>query len=176
VDSNGPVPEPLKTSGGERLLRTEAARLFTPFRFTDSQKIEIWEAFKTNPDGVERCALKAKAVGQRNGSTGAGLLLAMIRGEEHLLEAQPETPLPTGWRWVRGAGGASGTFVEDPEGTDRLPPGYDFTPSPHYESPSAEVESVPLTDEIRAELERLRPGPPPPGIFVGETGLGGSSP
>ena len=37
-----------------------------------------------------------------------------IAGQEH----RPRT----GWRWIRGDGG--GTYVRDPQGTDRLPPGY----------------------------------------------------
>lgn len=114
----------------------------------------MWEAFKANPDGVERCALRARAVGQRMGRTAAGLLLTMIRAGEHLLEAQPETKMPTGWRWVRGEGGAAGTYVEDPEGTDRLPPGYDFTPSPKYQRPE-DPKSAPMTDDIRQQVQRL---------------------
>lgn len=131
--------------------------MLAPFGFTERQKREVWEAFKENPDGMERCALTAKAVAQREGRNGGGLLLTMIRRGDHLLEAKPETRMPTGWRWVRGDGGAAGTYVEDPEGTDRLPPGYDFTPSPTYgREPLVEIEAgFPLTDDVREQLRRL---------------------
>lgn len=150
-----PVPVPVEqTPGGEDLLREEARRLLAPFKFHASQKREVFAAFKANPDGVERCALRAKAAGQRSGTTGAGLLLSMIRFGEHELEPNPDAQRPTGWRWVRGDGGASGTFIEDPEGVDKLPPGYDFTPSPTYgAAPRTDGwEPQPLTDEVRAQV------------------------
>lgn len=160
-----PVPQPeAKGSEGEVLLvddeknlNQEAHRLLAPFGFVKRNKREVWEAFKANPEGVERCALLAKAKAQRDGHSAAGLLLTMIRAGEHLLEAKPDTPMPTGWRWVRGADGASGTYVEDPEGTDRLPPGYDFTPSPKY-GPAPRTdgwEPRTLSEEIKAQVERL---------------------
>lgn len=158
-----PVPVPQPEEGREvstllvddKNLNQEAHRLLAPFGFVKRNKREMWEAFQANPDGVERCALLAKAKAQRAGVSAAGLLLTMVRSGEHLLEAKPATRMPTGWRWIRGDGGAAGTYVEDPEGTDRLPAGYDFTPSPSYE-PMVEIEAVfPLTDEVREQVRRL---------------------
>jgi len=144
----------MNNQGGD--LLQDAARLLEAFAFTTAQTRELSQAFEASSDGFERCALRAKAIGQREGRSGAGLLLTMIRAGEHLLEAKPNTPLPTGWRWVRGIDGQSGTFVEDPQGTDRLPPGYDFTPSPRYESPLENSDELPaLTDEVKAELRKL---------------------
>lgn len=108
-------------------LRSEARRLFPPFGFTEAQKREVWEAFRANPDGVERCALRARATGKRNGNTGAGLLLEMLRRGDHGATFDPTARQITGWRFDRST--ASGVYVEDPEGTDPLPPGYDFTPA-----------------------------------------------
>jgi hypothetical protein len=110
--------------GGEELLNQEARRLLGPFGFTPPQKREMWEAFKASPDGVERCAEHAKVAGRREGRSGAGLLLAMVRSGDHLRVLEPDARRVTGWRFVRGS--HSGTFVEDPAGTDPLPPGYDF--------------------------------------------------
>jgi hypothetical protein len=145
------------SSAAENHLQEEAKRLLGPFGFTDVQKREMWVAFQANPEGVERCALTAKAFSQRQGRNGGGLLLTMVRRGDHLLEAKPETKMPTGWRWVRGESGAAGTFVEDPEGTDRLPPGYDFTPSPTYGGASVAVPEpdFALSDEVRVQLRRL---------------------
>jgi hypothetical protein len=144
-------------NGGEELLQQEARRLLGPFKFHASQKREVFAAFKKNPDGVERCALRAKAAGQRTGTTGAGLLLSMIRSGEHELEPDLTAQRPTGWRWVRAEHGSSGRFVEDPAGVDKLPAGYDFTPSPTYGGPSVAVPEpeFPLTDEVREQLRRL---------------------
>lgn len=44
---------------------------------------------------------------------------AMTEGKRADAKAKPRV---TGWRWVRGTHG--GTYVADPKGTDRLPPGY----------------------------------------------------
>jgi hypothetical protein len=143
-------------NGGEELLQQEARRLLGPFKFHASQKREVFAAFKKNPDGVERCALRAKAAGSRSATTGAGLLLSMIRSGEHELEPDLTAQRPTGWRFVRGDGGGAGTFVEDPEGVDRLPANYDFTPSPRYDSPPpVEHEPEPLTADVKVQIERL---------------------
>jgi hypothetical protein len=160
-----PVPrpdtEPLQqqepSTTADELLKEEAKRLLAPFGFTGRQKPEVWAAFKANPDGVERCALEAKAYAQREGRNGGGLLLTMIRRGDHLLEPDLTTQRPTGWRWVCGDSRAAGTYVEDPEGTDRLPPGYDFTPSPTYGGPSVAVPEpeFALSDEVREQLRRL---------------------
>lgn len=105
--------------------------LLASFRFTPPQKREVWEALKAHPDGVVRCARRAKSVSERNGTSGAGLLLTMIRSGEHTLEPNPTAPRITGWRFVRGS--HSGSYVEDPNGVDPLPPGYDFTTrAPRY--------------------------------------------
>ncbi len=83
----------------------------------------------------------------------------MVRSGEHLLEPDPEVEIPTGWRWVRGDGGAAGTFVKDPNGTDRLPPNYDFsTHNPDASRPSVRYEdNTPRTipDEVREQLRKL---------------------
>jgi hypothetical protein len=157
VDSKSPVPVPSKTLGGEELLREEAARLLGPFKFHASQKREMFAAFKAHPDGVERCALRARAAGSRSGTTGAGLLLSMVRAGEHELEPDLTAQRPTGWRFVRGEGGAAGTYVEDEAGVDRLPAAYDFTThNPVLTAPRPdEIEVAPVTDAVKAELDRL---------------------
>jgi hypothetical protein len=151
-----PVPEK-QTLGGEGLLREEATRLLGPFKFHASQKKEVFAAFKKNPDGVERCALRAKAAGSRTGTTGAGLLLSMIRAGEHELEPDLTAQRPTGWRFVRGEGGAAGTYVQDEAGLDRLPAAYDFaTHNPTANEPRPdEIEVAPVTDAVKSELDRL---------------------
>lgn len=117
--------------GGVAPLDEKTLLLLAAFRFTPPQKREVWEALKAHPDGVVRCACRAKAVSERSGSSGAGLLLTMIRADEHTLRPDPTAPRVTGWRFVRGT--HSGTFVEDPNGVDTLPPGYDFrTRAPSY--------------------------------------------
>jgi hypothetical protein len=138
-------------------LKQEGERLLGPFRFVERNKREVWEAFKANPDGVERCALLAKAKAQRAGVSGAGLLLTMIRSGEHLLEPDLSVKSPTGWRWVTGEGHAAGTFVEDPNGTDRLPAAYDFTTHNLVltEPRPDEIEVAPVTDAVKVELDRL---------------------
>jgi hypothetical protein len=124
--------------GGEELLREEARRLLADFAFTGMQKRELWDAFLASPEGLERCALRAKAVGKREGRPAAGLLLSMVRAGEHLLEEDPSALRPTGWRRVRGSHGDN--YVRDPEGIDPLPPGFDLvTHSPF--SPLAREES-----------------------------------
>jgi hypothetical protein len=137
-------------------LRTQANRLLAPFGFAERNKREMWQACQTNIEGVERCALLAKAKAQREGLPSAGLLLTMIRASEHLHEADPDVRLPTGWRWVTGVGHAAGTYVRDLEGTDKLPPGYDLsTRSPIYEPAPTYEEAAPLTDDVKGELARL---------------------
>lgn len=137
-------------------LDQDSRRLLASFDFTAAQKREVWEAFKLNPDGVERCALQAKAYSQREGtSNGAGLLLTMLRRNDHLLEANPTAQRVTGWRWVAGAGHAAGSYVEDPHGVDLLPPGYDFTPSPRYDSTRYEPDREPIPESIADEVAKL---------------------
>jgi hypothetical protein len=152
-----PDPYPTNNLGGEDLLREEATRLLGPFKFHASQKREMFAAFKAHPEGVERCALRAKAAGSRSGTTGAGLLLSMVRSGEHELEPDLTAQRPTGWRWVRGDGGASGTYVEDEAGVDRLPASYDFTThNPVMTEPRPdEVEVAPVTDAVKRKLDRL---------------------
>jgi hypothetical protein len=154
--TNFAAEEPKTTSDSNEsdlALVELAQKLLAPLNFTAAQKKEMWEAVKANPDGVERCALKAKAYAQRDGTPGAGLLLTMVRRGDHLIDADPDVAKVTGWRWVRGADGQSGTYVPDPAGTDPLPNGYDFT----TRSPIAEHEAevTEHTDEQRAEIARL---------------------
>jgi hypothetical protein len=144
--------------GGETNLREDAQRLFSDMGFAAEQKREVWEAFQEAADGVERCALRAQAIGKREGRSGAGLLLAMLRAEDHLCEFAPNTPLPTGWRWVRGLDGQAGTFVEDPAGTDKPPVGYDFATRSPILPRDADPDAVPLSPDVWAQLERLRSG------------------
>jgi len=131
-----------------------ARQVLAPFGFTDGQKREVWAAWQANPDGVERCALEAKAHGQRQGNSGAGLLLTMLRRGDHLLEPDPTTPLVTGWRAVYGEGHAAMSFVRDPAGTDPLPPGYDLTEYHHPVSPwhESDAEAEEKTPGTSAEL------------------------
>ena len=146
-------------SGETPNLEEPLRELLASFQFTAPQKIEIWDAYKANPSGMERCALRAASKSQRQGRTGAGLLLMMVRTGEHLLVAEPDTPITTGWRWVRGDGGAAGTFVSDPNGVDRLPPNYDFTThNPDASRPSVRYEDDTLRaipDEVREQLRKL---------------------
>jgi hypothetical protein len=116
----------MTNSAAEELLQQEARRLLADLNFTAAQADEIVKAYCAKPEGVERCILEAKAFAQRQGRPAAGLLLTMIRRNDHLLEADPTTKRITGWRWVYGAGHAAGTYVQDPVGTDPLPPGYDL--------------------------------------------------
>lgn len=67
-------------------------------------------------------------------------LRAMLAATEILDSDQPgEEHRPrTGWRWVRGEGGISGTFKRDPMGTDKLPRDYDLT---QYRHPGQDSQS-----------------------------------
>lgn len=106
-------------------LTVAQAELLKSFKLTDDQRREVWRAWQDDPDGVERCALEARAFTRHEPGTGAGLFLTMIRRGDHLDEIpDPHAPRQriTGWRWVRGS--HSGTYVRDPQGTDPLPPGY----------------------------------------------------
>jgi hypothetical protein len=94
------------------------------FAFSSSQLHEIWQAHLAAPEGVQRCARQAQAYGAARGNNGAGLLLTMLRRGDHLHQPDPAQPRITGWRFVRGT--HSGTYIEHPEGTDELPPRYDF--------------------------------------------------
>lgn len=106
-------------------LTVAQAELLKSFRLTDAQRYEVWADWQINPDGVERCALEAKAFTKHEPGTGAGLFLTMLRRGDHLHRvSDPHEPRQriTGWRWVRGS--HSGTYVRDKQGTDALPPGY----------------------------------------------------
>jgi hypothetical protein len=139
-------------------LRADAARTIAPLKITgvDARRL-VWDAFQQHPEGVKRCAARARAFGRRTGTTGAGLLLVMIRHGEHQLQLDLSARLTTGWRWVRGVDGQSGTYVPDPEGTDPLPPGYDFvTRAPTYTSAGEiAVEREPIPATIVPQLRRL---------------------
>ena len=69
--------------------------------------------------------------------------------------AATATTRPTGWRFV--VTGPSGVYRRDPEGTDRLPPGY-FDPSEIPPAVDEELEPAPeLTPELRAaNIEQAR--------------------
>lgn len=128
-------------------LAQQAQQLLEPFRIAQANKREVWNAYRENPGGVERCAARASSKGRQSGTTGAGLLVGMIREGEHLIEPDTTARPVTGWRFVRGS--HSGTYVQDPHGTDPLPPGYDFTPAPRYDSPSDDDDL-----SLEAEIER----------------------
>jgi hypothetical protein len=67
-------------------------------------------------------------------------LLAALDIPDSEYAGQEDRPR-TGWRWRHTEG--AGTYVRDPNGTDRLPPGYDLTMHPHpgqpYRDPYGEV-------------------------------------
>ena len=109
-------------------LEARARASLSPLGLTPTQKREAWEAFKCAPDGVERIAESALRAQARNPELrAAAIFLTDIRSGHHLLEKIDPGPPKTGWRWVRGNTGAAGTYLEDPNGTDPLPPGYDLT-------------------------------------------------
>jgi hypothetical protein len=103
-------------------LDPQTLELLRSFGFSRRQKREVWDAFLEDPDGFERCALNARVYGKREGTTGAGLLLTMIRRDDHRLKIDKTARRVTGWRWVHTL--QAGTYLEDPLGTDPLPPGY----------------------------------------------------
>lgn len=96
--------------------------LLRSFNLRPRQKRPVLDALMENADGVEDCALRAQAIGNRNGNTGAGLFLTMIRDGEHLKTFDPNARRITGWRFVRGT--HSGSYVRDRLGTDLLPEGH----------------------------------------------------
>jgi hypothetical protein len=147
----------LPPQGPTQDSREEAQRLLAPFAITDERaRREVWTAWNINPEGVERCVLEARVLGKRAGNTGAGLLVTMIRRGDHLIEVDPTAKRITGWRWVTGVGHAAGTYVRDPEGTDKLPPGYDLsTRSPIYEPAPTYDDAAPINDTVKGELARL---------------------
>lgn len=108
------VEPPVLNEADRELLRS--------FGLTDAQRAEVWAAWLTSPEGVERVALAARALGRSEGRTGAGLLLAKLRRGDHLVEPEPASRRTTGWRFVRGT--HSGTYLRDARGTDPLPAGY----------------------------------------------------
>lgn len=105
-------------------MNEKDSNLLASFHLSRKGKREVWDAWQADPEGVELCALRARSIGKRNGTTGGGALVVMIRRGEHLQKADPSARVVTGYRFVRGS--HSGTFVRDPAGTDRLPPGYSF--------------------------------------------------
>jgi hypothetical protein len=98
--------------------------LLASLGFTQPQKREVWTAYLEQPGALELLAQRARSVGRREGTSGAGLLLSMIRAGDHELELAPLAPRVTGWRFVRSI--ASGRYVRDPAGVDPLPAGYTF--------------------------------------------------
>ena len=109
-------------------LRRRRAAALAPFGLTGSGKLEVEEAYLEAPDAVDeiiRQAVESAAKGKLR-TTPAHVLVAACRKGDHLrIQAMlhvPRRERRTGWRWVRGS--HSGTYVQDPEGTDRLPEGY----------------------------------------------------
>jgi hypothetical protein len=90
---------------------------FAHFDFTERQRSEALDAWTENPWGtrqVMRAAFRA--------NNPVAEFLERIRRREH---TRPSAGAKlTGWRFVRGS--HSGTYVEDPWGTDPLPPGYEL--------------------------------------------------
>jgi len=97
-------------------------QLLQSFGLRPRQKRLVYDALLENADGLEDCALRAQAIGNRNGNPGTGLLLTMIRDGEHLRTFDPNARRITGWRFVRGT--HSGSYVRDKLGTDLLPEGH----------------------------------------------------
>lgn len=100
----------------------ELLELLRGFGLVGQGRREVAAALVENPEGLERIARLAAELGDNP----AGLLVAMVRAGAHrrggrLPDDGPMGPV-TGWRWVRGT--HSGTYVPDPNGRDRLPPGY----------------------------------------------------
>jgi hypothetical protein len=98
--------------------------LLASFGFNQPQKREVWTAYLEQPDALELLAQRARAYGRREGTTGAGLLLAMIRRGDLELESNPHAARVTGWRMVRGTHGVS--YKHDAAGVDPLPANYSF--------------------------------------------------
>jgi hypothetical protein len=86
-----------------------------------AQRSAVVRAYAENPAGVSRCVRKALA-----GERPAALLASMIREQAHLQLEKLSGKHYTGVRFVRGQ--TSGTFVYDPLGTEKLPPGYQGWP------------------------------------------------
>lgn len=129
-------------------LRARAKEALAPLALHHSQKREAWQAFLASPDGVERVAAQSQSGSPHSP---AAIFLAAIRNGEHLLDHTPK-PRYTGWRFVRGS--HSGTYVEDPKGTDPLPAGYDFATHSRPGTPEKEREPTVVTyDEYRRLIE-----------------------
>jgi hypothetical protein len=111
-------------------LRAEARRLFAPLRIRSSRR-EVWDAFKANPEGVERCLIRANQLARQTGSDPVGYLVTMIRSGDHLREIDSDPRPITGWRAVYGESHAAMSYVEDREGRDQPPTDYDFTIHEH---------------------------------------------
>ena len=119
-------------------LRKRCSVAIAPFGFFDAQKAEMVDAYLEAPDGVDvviRDALDSAAKGKLNRPP-AACIIAAIRKGEHLrhqyVTELAHQPYRTGWRLVYGESHAACTYVEDPEGTDVLPPGYDLSvKNPH---------------------------------------------
>lgn len=103
----------------------ETTVLLRSFSLTRGQRREVFTAWKEEPVRVHEFAVVAQEYGRQHGTSGAGLLLTMLRRGDHYppLHEQPRDPRPiTGWKWVRGSHGS--THVADPDGRDPLPKGF----------------------------------------------------
>ena len=110
------------------------------------------------PDRVAACLTAARTHGQNIAAYFDDLL---TRGE-HPEQHDPSAPRRTGYRFVRGSTGASGTYVRDPEGTDQLPPGYTIPDELPFRCPTCGIRfktQQKLDDHLRNvhELDSAEP-------------------
>ena len=115
-------------------LRREAKELLWPFGFQGSAYGEMHDAFLEAPEGV-RYVIEDVRDSEKHGrvQNPAGAVLALIRRGDHLRhQKRAEEPelKRTGKRWVFGVGHAAGTYLDDPDGTDRPPANYDEVTHP----------------------------------------------
>ena len=104
------------------MLSEPERELLAGFKLRSRQKREVWDAYLENPAGLLETAARAREQGARGGTSGAGLLLVMIRRGDHLERPVLDGRRVTGYRFQRGS--HSGTYFRDPFGTDPLPYGF----------------------------------------------------
>lgn len=103
-------------------MNGDQAALLRSFALTRAQRREVWAHWQDCPEGVERVALDAREIATRNGNSGAGLFLHMLRKGEQFEAVLADRRRITGWRWTRGTHGE--TWIRDPKGRDIPPRGY----------------------------------------------------